>query len=151
MRSIAVLFCFSSMNLTGQSEATVIVPAAVEQKFVVEHPDARATWKTEGANFKAQFINPLNNLGHITVYAADGTILRKEREMEPDEIPAAVSSHLMQRSKGQGFSVWSVVDSSGSQSFYSPHPEGVVKFDRDGKPVDVRSLLRDSVASPGLR
>lgn len=138
------------MTAQGADRSKLVVPAPVEQKFVLEHPDARASWRTEGDHFRAQFINPLNNLGQVTVYASNGTIIRKEREMDPDEVPGPVNEYLVTRSKGQGFSVWLVTDSAGTQSYYSPRPEGMVRFDKDGKAVGDKPV-RDSLVPASLR
>lgn len=125
---------------------TTIVPPAVEQKFVLEYPDAQAQWQSEGRNFKAKFINPVNNLGYIQVYDQQGNVLRRERELEPAEVPPRVSEFLVKNSRGQGFVVWTVTDSAGKQSFYSPRPEGTVVFDKTGLPLSEVKLLRDSAA-----
>ena len=144
------------INVTAQSGSvkqgnTAIVPPVVEQKFVLEHPDSKAVWETEGSNFRAKFINPVNNLGYITVYDPQGNIIRREREMETDEVPAKVATYMQKNTRGQGFVVWSVVDSVGSLSYYSPRPEGTIVFDKSGLPISEINFLQDTIVPASAR
>jgi hypothetical protein len=151
----AVINCESLFSQTQSSltagktvKEEYMVPVAVEQKFVLENPDVKATWKKDGDFYKAQFINPINNLGYITIYDKDGNILRKEKELESQEYPVAISEFYNSNYPGEGFVVWSSTDSTGNLSFYSIHNTETFRFDKDGNLVSPRKKGRaDSAAA----
>ena len=155
------LLLLLALGLTGVSvlaqgekpskAGAVIVPPPVEQKFSLEFPRAAASWQTEGANFKAKFINPLNNLGYIIVYDLSGAVVRREKELEPGEVPGNIAEFLKKNSRSQGLMVWTVTDSAGATNYYSPLPEGTVIFDKAGIPLSKVDLLRDSLQPPVAR
>ncbi len=111
----------------------LMVPIVVERKFLMEFPEARPQWKSDGLRYTAQFINPLNNFGYILVYDGEGNVVRREKELEAQEYPALIHDYLNQKYPGEGMVVWSSVDSSGNQSFYASKNSDLIFFDKNGQ------------------
>ena len=136
---------------TNQKKAEAIVPPPVEQKFVIEHPDAKAQWKKDGEYYKAIFVNPVNNLGQITVYDKSGKIIRKERELEQQEFPSAIIEYQEKKFPGEGFAVWVSTDSTGNNLYYTQKNNITHWFDRNGRPLSGAEGKRsayDSLTGP---
>lgn len=123
-----------------------IVPAVVEQKFVVENPEATATWRKDGKLYVAQFVNPVNNLGYVLVYDSTGHVVRREKELENPDMPGSIHDFFASRFPGEPFMVWSSTDSSGNFSYYSSRNGQTLRFDKDGRYIDpaVKARLADT-------
>jgi hypothetical protein len=141
-----------AMGLAQSQEQ--LVPLKVHQKFLIENPGTKATWKTAGELFVAQYVNPLNNMGYVIVYDTAGTVIRREKELEPQDYPAIINDYFEQHHPGEGYIIWSSTDTVGNIHFYTQHREKVLRFDRSGQPLkDLRYGIRrpDSLSSPPHR
>jgi hypothetical protein len=125
----------NSLSPSTQAEPKHLVPPLVEQKFVLENPEAKANWKKEGAFYKAEFINPINNLGYILYYDTLGHMIRREKEMENSEYPAPINDYFLAKYPSEGYVVWSSTDTAGKVSYYSNRSGEVIRFDKDGNYV----------------
>jgi hypothetical protein len=150
---IPLTMCWSqsthSLSPGSRQKTEAIVPPAAEQKFVIEHPDAHAQWKKDGEYYKAIFVNPVNSLGQVTVYDKAGHIIRKERELEQQEIPPTISEFQEKKFPGEGFAVWVSTDSLGNNIFYTQKNNNTYWFDRNGQLLSGKGhSLSDSLTGP---
>jgi hypothetical protein len=109
-----------------------LVPPAVEQKFVIENPEASAEWKKDGRLYRAQFIHPLNNAGYIIVYDSTGRVVVREKELENTDYPAPINDFFIKNYPGEGYVVWSSTDSTGNVYYYSTRNSETLRFDKQG-------------------
>mgnify|MGYP006178197303 CR=1 FL=1 len=149
---LVFVFLISLMPAQGNSataQPEAIVPPEVEQKFTLEYPEVSARWKIADGLYKAMFINPRNNMGYIIVYDENANIIRREKELEKQEYPQVINDYHARKFPGEGFVVWSAVDSAGNIQYYSPRTEETIFFDRNGQALnDHKKGLADSLLSP---
>jgi hypothetical protein len=139
----------ASLTAKKQDAPVSLVPVKVHEKFILENPDIQARWKTDNGVFTAQYINPLNNMGYMIVYDSLGNVLRREKELENQEYPALINDYFTKEFPGEGYVVWSSVDSAGNHLYYSDHNSRILKFDKNGhllNPARVNGRRFDSIA-----
>jgi hypothetical protein len=142
-----------SLSAKGQNNKNTpvsLVPVKVHQKFILENPEVKARWKTEDGIYTAQFINPLNNVGYMIVYDSLGNVLRREKELENQDYPPAINDFFMKEYPGEGYVIWSSVDSAGKQMYFTDHDSHIFRFDKDGRLLNPAKGNRglDSLAAP---
>jgi hypothetical protein len=142
-----------SLTAKGQDNKNTpvsLVPVPVHQKFILENPDVKARWKTENGVYSAQYINPVNNMGYMIVYDSLGNVLRREKELENQDYPPLINDFFMKEYPGEGYVIWSSVDSAGKQMYYTDHDSRIFKFDKDGRLLNPVKGTRglDSIAAP---
>jgi hypothetical protein len=141
---VTVLICTLSLQAqkpslrAGQDGGVHLVPVKVHQKFVLENPDVEARWKTDQSTFTAQYINPLNNMGYMIVYDTAGTVIRREKELENQDYPAPINDFFSKEFPGEGYVIWSSTDSAGNAFYYCNHNTRLLKFDKNGNPLDAK-------------
>jgi hypothetical protein len=151
---VSVETCLSQQkagNNPGQQQGINIVPVKVHQKFVLENPDISPQWKHDKGVYTAQYINPLNNMGYMIVYDSAGHVLRREKELERQDYPAPINDYFVKEYPGEGYVVWSSVDSAGRLFFYSNHNSRLYQFDKQGQllsPSKTKPEGYDSVLAP---
>ena len=140
----------SSSSKINKNTPVSLVPVKVHQKFILENPDVKARWKTENGIYTAQYINPVNNMGYNIVYDSVGTVLRREKELENEDYPGTINDFFMSQYPGEGYVIWSSVDSAGKQMYYTDHDSHIFMFDKNGKLMNPLKKNRnlDSIASP---
>ncbi len=140
----------SAKNKTNKNTPVSLVPVPVHQKFILENPEVKARWKTENGIYTAQYINPVNNMGYMIVYDSLGNVLRREKELENQDYPPSINDFFMKEYPGEGYVIWSSVDSAGNQMYFTDHDSRIFKFDKNGRLLNPARNTRglDSIAVP---
>ncbi|MES2680918.1 MAG: hypothetical protein V4635_13585 [Bacteroidota bacterium] len=60
------------------------VPAAPTRAFTEQNPGISATWRADGENFRANYIDPTSKLGRIIIYDKEGKVVRRENEVDQE-------------------------------------------------------------------
>ena len=130
--SISVL---RSQNLVEQQD----MPNEVKDKFTKEHPGVPSTWKKDGENYKVDYIDPESNRGQVIVYDRNGSVLRREVELENASYPPKINDYFISHYPGEKFKTWSSEDPAGVKTFFIDRKSEIIWFDREGNPVTEKS------------
>lgn len=122
---------FASVLLFAQME--INVPQAVYQAFKDGHPTHDfITWSMEGQNYKANSIDQ-QKMPNVTVYDANGNLIRSEGEMAAKDVPSSIIGFLNEKyPTDANFKVWWVEDKEGNRTYYSNHNDVKIEFKKDG-------------------
>jgi hypothetical protein len=136
MKKLIALFSLTLCCVLLFAQGQFSVPQAVTQAFKDGHPNHDfITWSMEGANYKANSLDE-QHTPHITVYDAQGNVIRAERQIVSQDIPTAIVGYFNEKYPGDiNYAVWMVEDKEGNRTYYSTHNDVSVRFDKDGNIV----------------
>lgn len=110
--SVLALCSFSCEDDLAQKD----VPAAVKEGFSAGFPDAaRVEWEKSGESYEVEFI--FNNLEHEALLNTAGDVLKFKHDVQPAELPEAVSNTISQKYSGMIISDSERVQ-QGDQDYY---------------------------------
>ncbi len=137
---IALLIC--TMNSTAQIPvdagqdktipAQVVPPQAIVDKFIKEYPGITPSWRMDGKNFQAEFVNPTTFKGNVIVYDKDGNVIRRENEMENASYPPNINTYFIKKYPGEKFKTWTTQNENGEETYYIKRNNEIVWFDKNG-------------------
>jgi hypothetical protein len=156
MKNLVIGFLFTTFlcgTINGQKSGgnptrnrTASVPEIVKSNFEKENPGIEPKWKNEDTNYRAEYIDAVN-LPHIRVYDKSGAMVYRDDVME--SYPAPIQTHFTTKYPGEGFVIWSRIDSKGTLSYYSYRNSDTLIFDKDGNlvsPKKNKGRLSDSIS-----
>jgi hypothetical protein len=108
-------------------------PEIVREKFRKEFPEAKPSWKSEGENYSATYIDQKTQLKNIIVYDKGGNVLRKENELDPLNYPSGISEHYKKNYPAEKYSVWQTEEKSGERKYYGTRSNKIQWFDENGE------------------
>src|SRR5687768_6805451 len=108
--TIAVTTAVSQNSTSGNTPPDEQTPAAITDKFNSEHPGVPATWKKDGDNYKVDFVDPDSNMGQIIVYDRNGSILRRESELDNLAYPQSINDYFIKTYPGEKYKTWGSQD-----------------------------------------
>ena len=112
--------------------AKITPPPVIEEKFKNEFPAVTPSWKMDGQNFKAEYVDPVTFKGNTIVYDKEGNVIRRENEMENSSYPQGINDYYIKRFPGEKFKTWSSQDNTGERSYFIKRENEVVWFDKEG-------------------
>src|SRR3954471_2149892 len=147
MRKILFLFCVMALvQLDAQVPAnaaekkalpeSITPPDNILEKFNKEYPGITASWRMDGQNFKAEFVDPNTLKGNSIVYDKAGNVVRRENEMENASYPESINQYYIKHFPGEKFKTWSSQDDKGERSYYIKRNSETVWFDKEGKYIE---------------
>jgi hypothetical protein len=122
-------------------------PQEIVDKFTKEHPGITPAWHMDGKNFAAEYVDPNTFKGISIVYAPDGSVLRRESEMENSSYPAGINDYYIKKYPGEKFKTWRSLDDKGVQSYYIKRANETVWFDQEGRYIDPEKKNGETAAS----
>jgi hypothetical protein len=142
MKKALILFIFlfsllpahsqQGQGAKSQAPRDVVPPATIIEKFNKEHPGMTPSWKADGTNFRADFVDPNTFKGCSILYDKDGNVIRRENEMENASYPQTINDYYIKHFPGEKFKTWTSLDNSGQKKYYIRRENEVVWFDKDG-------------------
>jgi hypothetical protein len=111
-------------------------PQKILEKFTKEYPGVTPSWRMDGQNFMAEFVDPLTLKGCSIVYDKDANVLRRENEMENSSYPQSINDYYIKKFPGEKFKTWSSLDTKGERSYFIKREKEIVWFDKEGKPLE---------------
>jgi hypothetical protein len=112
------------------------IPARLMEKFRKDHPDAiDIRWTKENEEeYKVMFKDPPNTQ-QLIVYDQSWKVIRKETELDFNEIPDSIINYYKQNyPQDDGYKVWLYEDQNG-RTYFSNGTEFGLIFDLNGKLV----------------
>src|SRR4051812_27760320 len=107
MRSILFLLAYLPLFCLAQAPATagrakdltetVHPPQVVLDKFTREFPEVTPSWRMDGQNFKAEFMDPLTLKGTAIVYDKEGRVIRRENEVDNTSYPQSINDYFIKK------------------------------------------------------
>jgi hypothetical protein len=144
MRAINRLLCagaflsfslLNAQNLVDQQD----IPSGVKDKFNKEHPGVPATWTKDGENLKVNYVDPDSNKGQVLVYDHNGSVLRRESELDNATYPPKINDYFISHYPGEKFKTWASEDPAGVKTFFIDRKSEIIWFDREGNPAAANS------------
>ena len=114
-------------------------PQIILDKFTKEYPNITPSWRMDGQNFMAEFMDPMTMKGVAIVYDKEGNVVRRENEMENSSYPQSINDYYIKTYPGEKYKTWSSLDQKGVRSFFIKREKETVWFDKEGKPVQTAS------------
>lgn len=128
---------FAQIEGSSNKTKTVVDPAMVPESakgtFIKENPALEATWKVDGKNYKAEYVDDAN-VAHARIYDKAGNILWRDDEMS--SYPPAITEYYSANYPGEGYMIWSRIDNAGVTTYYAYRNSEMIWFDRDGKALN---------------
>ncbi len=115
-----------------QDKTAVSVPEKVRSAFSNAYNSAKATWKTEGENFRAMFRNGDDDdaLSTIIVYDKEGNILVTEMELSNKACPEEIEKFCARDSR-----IWKVETKDGPSKYFIQEDGETKWFDLKGERI----------------
>ncbi len=119
------------------------VPTAVTGAFTDQNPGITATWRADGQNFRASYIDPSSKLGRIIIYDKEGNVLRREDEVDNVTFPAPINDYYNKHHPGEIYQVWkSDEKANGHSMYYSSRNDETIWFDSEGHVIPAKKAER---------
>ncbi|MBA2611358.1 MAG: hypothetical protein H0U95_05250 [Bacteroidetes bacterium] len=136
--AIAILIMLGMNTLVAQTterkESKIIItkgPKKLVAKFSCEYPDVQPSWRSDGVNYEASYMDK-NKLKHVIVYDKDGNLIRKESELDYKEYPISINKYYSQRFPEEKFRILQSETASGQKYYFAKRKNNILKFDTAG-------------------
>jgi hypothetical protein len=107
-------------------------PKVILDKFTKEYPRVTPSWRMDGQNFVAEFVDPVSLKGVSVVYDKEGNVVRKESEVENASYPQGINDYYIKKYPGEKFKTWSSLDDKGERRYFIRREKETVWFDQEG-------------------
>jgi hypothetical protein len=91
------------------------------------------SWRKEGDNFAATYIDPKTNMAHIIGYDQNGNIVYSDKQLPDKGYPKNITTFYNNTYPGEKFEIWLREDKNNTKSFYSVRKSDTLYFDKSGK------------------
>lgn len=136
-----------SAQSKGAEEIPVIDPsqvaAQVVQNFTRDNPGISATWRNDGDNYRANYLDPNTKLGRIIIYNKNGQVLRRENEVDQLKYPDPIKKYYDKNYPGEVYQVWDNEETPGSTTlYYTNRNTETIWFDKHGNLISGKQVKK---------
>jgi hypothetical protein len=109
------------------------VPAGVNARFGTDYPNTSATWRMDGSDYTATWMDKSTNMNRSVTYDKNGNLISNDNEMSSGSYPNGISDYYSQNYPGEDYKVWSSKDAKGNTTYYTMRNGKKVRFDKNGQ------------------
>lgn len=137
-------------DLSAQSPATPLgtqvtpvspgyeAPAVVIEKFNASNPTVTESWKKEGDNYSATYIDPKTNMAHVILFDSYGNVLHANEQLADKAYPKAIGEFYKNNFPDEKYEIWLRKDKKGHKElYYSVRNSDTLRFDKNGRNIAV--------------
>jgi hypothetical protein len=123
-------------NSETSSPREVKPPDVIVERFNKEHPGVTPTWRMDGKNYVADFVDANTLKGMTIVYDAEGKVIRRESEVENSSYPQVINDYYIKHYPGEKYRTWTSQDEKGERRYFIKRDRNTLWFDKEGKIVE---------------
>ncbi|WP_373060115.1 PepSY-like domain-containing protein [Zunongwangia sp. H14] len=136
---VAVLALFATTAVNAQDLTKNEIPSKLMSKFEKEYSNVKdVEWEMEGENYKVEFDK--NRREHQVWYSRNGNMVKLEKEIGEDELPASISGTINNKYSGYKIDSIEMTEEGNKKTFEIELEKGwtnekTVIFDESGSVI----------------
>ncbi len=129
-----IQFATAQTNTAIPDNTGVQTPSLITNHFNVDYPNNNPTWRQDGSNYRAEYIDSKTNMGKAAIYDKNGVRIGTEEQLATGSYPITISDYYTKTYPNEtDYQVWSTNDGLGNTTYYINRKSETLWFDKTGK------------------